>query len=375
MATTTETSMAPGAAVLDSFSLRYAQARSKFQQAAAQAGLALQSYPLNLPGRDVEALAVDVAWQGPRDASRLLLISSGVHGVEGYCGSGAQIALLRNAAWMARVRDSGVAVLYAHALNPYGFSHIRRVTQENVDLNRNFQDFSRALPTNSAYCTLHPRLIPQEWPPTLGNRLAVLGLIATQGMRRLQTAISGGQYERPDGLFFGGQAPTWSHQTLRQLLREHASQSRQLAWIDLHTGLGGTGACERMFMGENGQTADYVRANSWWGQPQALMHMGSADSVSASLSGLVWTAAVEECPQAEFTGMYMEFGTRPLLEVMDALRGDHWLHLNPDADPALASQIKQRLFNAFFVDTPEWKRAVWDQVSQATAQALDGLAR
>ena len=73
--------------------------------------------------------------------------------------------------------------------------------------------------------------------------------------------------------------------------------------------------------------------------------------------------------------MYMEFGTRPLLEVMDALRGDHWLHLNPDADPALVSQIKQRLFNAFFVDTPEWKRAVWDQVSQATAQALDGLAR
>ena len=28
----------------------------------------------------------------------------------------------------------GVAVLYVHALNPYGFSHIRRATHENADL-------------------------------------------------------------------------------------------------------------------------------------------------------------------------------------------------------------------------------------------------
>ena len=136
-------------------------------------------------------------------------------GVEGYAGSGAQTALLREQALMEQASASGMAVRYVHALNPYGFSHIRRVTQENVDLNRNFQDFSRTMPSNPAYCRLHPLLLPDKWPPTWGNRAAILGLIATQGLCTLQTAVSSGQYEKPGGMSFGGTAPTWSYRTLR----------------------------------------------------------------------------------------------------------------------------------------------------------------
>ncbi len=359
----------------ESFSDSYAQARAKFLQAADAAGLALTCYPLDLPGVDGEALAIDAAWQGPRDAQCVLLVSSGVHGVEGYCGSGAQTALLRDAAWMQAVKQAGVAVLYLHALNPHGFSHTRRVTQENVDLNRNFQDFSRPLPANPAYCKLHPRLLPPIWPPTLGNRLAILGLILTQGLRRLQTAISGGQYERPDGLFFGGSAPSWSNLTLRRVLREQLGQARRLAWMDLHTGLGKSGHCERILMGTRDQAETCARANRWWGQGTALTHLGSAASVSADLNGLVWVAALQECPQAEFTGMYMEFGTQPLLEVMHALRGDHWLYQHAEAPAALKSEIKQRLRKAFYVDTPQWQQAVLTEVRQAALQALDGLVR
>jgi hypothetical protein len=361
----------------DPFSLRYASARAKFLQAAQDAGLAVTSYPLDLPGRDGESLAVDVAWQGPRDARHLLMLSSGVHGVEGYCGSGAQIALLRDAAWMARTgagaNAGSTAVLYVHALNPYGFSHLRRVTQENVDLNRNFQDFSQALPANPAYCKLHPQLLPQAWPPTWRNRAAIFGLIATQGLRRLQTAISGGQYERADGLFFGGTEPTWSHLTLRRLLREHAQGARKLAWIDLHTGLGRNGHCERAFMGTRENAAAYARANAWWGSKAPLTHLGAANSVSAGLAGLIWSAALQECPHTEFTGMYMEFGTQPLLKVMHALRGDHWLYQHPQPPPTLAEAIKQRLFEAFFTDTPAWKQAVMCEARAAALQALDAL--
>ena len=110
------------------FSPSYAQARAKFLEAAQATGLHVTSYPLALPGRDGEVLAVDAAWQGPRDADRLVLLTSGVHGVEGYGGSGAQTALLQDRAWMEQASASGMAVLYVHALNPYGFSHIRRVT-------------------------------------------------------------------------------------------------------------------------------------------------------------------------------------------------------------------------------------------------------
>ena len=303
------------------------------------------------------------------------MLSSGCHGVEGYCGSGAQVALLRDAAWRERVERSGVAVLYVHALNPYGFSHTRRVTQENVDLNRNFQHFDRALPANPAYVELHPLLLPTPWPPTLANRAAIAWLIVTRGLRNLQTAISGGQHERADGLFFGGTEPTWSHRTLLRLLQEHAAGARRLAWIDLHTGLGRSGRCERIYMGRADDTAGYTRANRWWGDSGArkVTRLGSKASVSADLTGLVLNAALRECPRAEFTGIYMEFGTRPLLEVLQALRGDHWLHLHPEAPAAQAAAIRQRLRDAFYEDTPRWKQAVLAEVRQAAAQALDGL--
>ena len=240
-------------------------------------------------------------------------------------------------------------------------------------MNRNFQDFSAPLPSNSAYCKLHPLLLPATWPPTWGNRVAILGLIATQGLRALQTAISGGQYERPGGMFFGGAAPTWSNHTLRRLLREHTAHVKHLAWIDLHTGLGKSGQCERIFMGRNGDATGYARANAWWGKEGPLAQAGSANSVSAFLTGLVWNAALQECRQAELTGVCLEFGTKPLLEVANALRGDHWLHLHQQAHFALQASIKQRLFEAFFVDTPEWKHNVVAEVRLAATQALDEL--
>ena len=356
------------------FSSSYAEARGKFLEVAQAAGLDVASYPLDLPGRDGEVLAVDAAWQGPRSAAKLLLLTSGVHGVEGFCGSGAQTSLLRDESWMERANAGDLAVLYVHGLNPHGFSHFRRVTEENVDLNRNFQDFGQTLPSNPAYCKLHPLLLPPTWPPTLGNRAALLALMATQGIRRLQTAISGGQYEIPDGMFFGGTQPTWSNRTLRQLLREHTANVRHLAWIDLHTGLGRAGHCERIFMGHNEDVETYARANAWWGKGAPLTHAGSAASGSALLTGLVWNAALQECPAAQFTGICLEFGTKPLREVADALRGDHWLHLHPEAPVALMKSIKRRLFEAFFVDAEEWKRNVVSEVHAAVMQALDGLS-
>ena len=70
------------------------------------------------------------------------------------------------------------------------------------------------------------------------------------------------------------------------------------------------------------------------------------------------------------TGVCLEFGTRPLREVANALRGDHWLHLHPGTPAALQASIRHRLFEAFFVDTPEWKHNAVAEVHMAAAQGL-----
>ncbi len=357
-------------AVPQAFSASYAEARVKFLEAAGTAGLRIESHVHPLTGRDGEALAMDVARDGPADADRLLIVSSACHGVEGYCGSGVQVAALHDAQWREAARAQGVAVLYIHALNPYGFSHIRRVTHENVDLNRNFHDFSKPLPVNTAYRELQPLLLPAVWPPSADNQAATGDFITTRGMPAFQAAVSGGQHEFPDGMFFGGTAPTWSNQTVRAVLRQHGQGVQKLAWIDLHTGLGPSGHGERILAGRD-DSATLARARAWWGKEVTSMYDGS--STSARLTGMMCLAAYDELPQAEYTAIAMEYGTQPMLEVMHALRGEHWLHQHPEAPAELAREIKQLMLEAFYTDTDAWKGQIISQAMQAMFQAVEGL--
>lgn len=359
----------------DAFSPSYARARVRFLEAAATAGLAISSHNHPLPGRDGEVLAMDVALDGDPSADRLLIVSSACHGVEGFCGSGVQVFALQDAEWREHARAAGVAVLYIHALNPHGFSWVRRVTHENVDLNRNFQDFSQPLPTNEAYAELHDLLLPEHWPPGADNAAAIGAYIKTHGLARFQAAASQGQHAFADGLFYGGVEATWSNRTLRQVLRRHGQQARQLAWIDLHTGLGDSGLGERIFACRDDAVA-LERARRWWssGGETPLTSIYDGSSTSALLTGLMWNVAYEECPQAEYTGIAMEYGTVPINEVIDALRGDHWLRLHPEAPAALRDAITARLLAAFYVDTEEWKAKVVVQARQALFQAVAGLS-
>src|SRR5215469_7640129 len=145
----------------DSFSPDYAAARVKFREAAEAAGAALDSYPHPERGPDGGDLSTDVALIGPKTAERVLVMISATHGVEGFCGSGAQVDWLRRGE--AASLPSGLAVLMIHAINPYGFAWLRRVTQENVDLNRNWVDFAGPLPENPGYDALADAAVPAEW--------------------------------------------------------------------------------------------------------------------------------------------------------------------------------------------------------------------
>ena len=48
-------------------------------------------------------------------------------------------------------------------INPYGFAWTRRVTEDNVDLNRNFVDHDKPYPRNDGYLAIADAVLPQEW--------------------------------------------------------------------------------------------------------------------------------------------------------------------------------------------------------------------
>ena len=88
----------------------------------------------------------------------------------------------------------------------------------------------------------------------------------------------------------------------------------------------------------------------------------------------MWMAAYQECPQAEYTGIALEYGTQAPDQGIYALRGDHWLHLHPEAPEALRQQIKQALMDAFYVDTDAWRSQIVEQAMDAMHQAVTGLS-
>jgi hypothetical protein len=357
------------------FSQTYAEARGKFLAAAEAAGLDAESHAHPLLGREGEPLALDVVRDGPADARAVLLLSSACHGVEGYCGSGVQVALLGDAALRRQAREAGVALLYLHGLNPHGFSWWRRTTHENVDLNRNFQDFSQPLPRNAAYDAIAHLLVPATWPPSPAVQQAAVDWIAANGMRAWQTAVSAGQYHHPQGLFYGGQNPTWSQRAIRQVLRDHGRRCARMAWIDFHTGLGPNGVGERIFAGRD-DAAAIARARAWWGGPDGtgITSIYDGSSTSALLTGLMWEAGPQECPQAEHTGIALEYGTEPLEAVLEALRADQWAENHPELARPQRDAIRRQVRDAFYTDTDAWKQRVLDQGIEAAHQAVAGLA-
>ena len=145
----------------NSFSDDYGKARTKFLDAARSAGADLSRFGLDHPGPAGIELSTDVAWLGPRTAQAVMVTISATHGVEGFFGSATQTEWLRRA--KSAALPEGVAALHIHAINPYGFAWLRRTNETNVDINRNWVDFTKALPPNTRYDELSQDLCPADW--------------------------------------------------------------------------------------------------------------------------------------------------------------------------------------------------------------------
>ena len=355
----------------DSFSADYQLARARFLEAARAAGGALEAVAHPERGPDGGELATDVAWFGPRAAERVLVMISATHGVEGFCGSGAQVDWLRRGE--AGRLPAGVAVLMIHAINPYGFAWLRRVTNENVDLNRNWIDFAAPAPGNPGYGVLADAICPAEWSDEAQTRTAhVLGAYAAEhGFMALQQAISGGQYHHAKGVFYGGDAPTWSRRTQTTIFEHYLRGAARIGVIDYHTGLGPWGYGEQIVT-DTADSPGFARARGWYGG--AITSPSSGSSTSADISGDGLAAAPKLLGHAEVTGVALEFGTHTVMEVLLALRADAWLHAHGDLASPQGRAIKAQMRDAFYGDADDWKGMVAGQSLIAVRQALAGLA-
>ncbi len=355
----------------------YAQERAEFLEQARALGAELGTHVHPRTGPDGGELATDVArWGAPVGrADRVVMITSGLHGVEGHAGHGLQRQLMSSGR-LGSLPD-GLAVVAVHAANPYGWAWSRRVDHENVDVNRNFLDYAD-LPDNPLYGEVDPTVNPTDAdldPSDTSFLEVLLEFWGRVGDHTAMKTLNGGQYQFPHGIQYGGDHMTWSRRMLESIWDEHLTGVEAAINLDVHTGLGPVGRLTVF------QTADEDEPSAELGARLYSEYLYRADrTVEEPLdTGLLgpgfdaWAAARADAGSAPIrtANFVLEFGGLDLINGLSAFRADNWLHHHGDWASPTGQRIRQMMEDHFFVRDGDWRQQVAEQGEMAWTVVLD----
>lgn len=353
----------------DPFPPDYPASRARFRQAADRLGWALHAHPVPGTGPDGGDLTIDAAVSPAAGADRVLVVSSGLHGVESPFGAAVQLALMDD--WARTSSPAGVRVVLIHALNPYGCAWGRRADAVNVDPNRNFllpgEPYAGS-PDGYRFFDplLNPKRSPGRWDPFPVR--AVLARLR-YGLPALKQALVAGQYDYPQGVFFGGHEPGATHLALRERLREWVGPAASVVHLDYHTGLGRWGTY-KLLLDAPVTAAQRARLDRWYGpgnyeedDPRGVGYLPRG-------SFGPWCVAQGLAP--DYLYMVAEFGTHGPVVMLGAMRAENQAHHwgQPTGAHAWA---RARLRDVFCPPSLAWRsRALATGVGLAE-RALAGL--
>jgi hypothetical protein len=358
--------------IADYFADTYSQARANFLAAVDKGGARLLSSHSNpAKGPMGEDCITDVAWIGPDNARKLLILVSGTHGIEGYAGSGCHVAWL-NEGWFARVAAKDTAVLLIHAINPHGFAWGRRANEDNIDLNRNFIDHAKPRPANPDYEAIREHIDPAEWAePSLGQHNAAIAKFIKRDSHDVTCkAMHGGQYINPKGTFYGGVRATWSNQLFRDLVARHAARAAHVTIIDYHTGSGVFGFCD-LFIDDDHAGA---RTRDWFAHVSVISDDKAAHGKDAQSEtpGNLFYSLPQILPGKPVTLCLVELRTGET-GGYDVIRAENWLFQHGDPRSAQGLALRAQMRELFYPARPQWKVMQVYQSNAMLAEALGGL--
>jgi hypothetical protein len=335
------------------FSPDYRTARARFRAGASARGFRLETHPID----EAEDLTIDVALGGDENPARLVVVSGGLHGVEGFLGSAIQSAILEGdpSDWPLPI-GSGLVLL--HALDPFGYAHLRRADAANVDLNRNFllegEPYSGSSPIyREIDRVLNPRRSPRRFD-LFG--IESLPAVLRHGKAELKRAIAGGQYDFPLGLFFGGKGPSPTRRLLEEEMPRWVAGADHVVHLDVHTGLGPWGSLALLL--EDCVTPDRSR---WLGDRFGRDRVTcSGESISYPTRGGFGAWCQKTFADRAYDFLCAEFGTYSGSRVLAALRAENQAHHWGRPGEPSTPRAKRRLVEAFAPADAGWRAITLD---------------
>lgn len=345
----------------DYFSADYFEAQKRFRYAIKTSGGQLHTLAIDAKGPNGEALTIDIGWFGAERPKRVLLHSSGIHGVEGFAGSAIQLFLLTETPRLA----PDAALVFVHILNPYGMAWLRRVNENNVDLNRNFLNDGEFRGAPPAYLKIDSFLNPQSPPANDHFMLKAMWLIMRYGFTTLKQAIAGGQYEFPKGLFFGGKRLQQGPEKYRDFLQERLASAEQVVAIDIHTGLGKFGEDILLVLPK-----EYKLLRERFGDRVVALEPAHGEAWDAR--GASHNVLSSALPQAQTFFLAQEFGTVKPVKVLHALREENRWHQYGAG--TIDHETKRELKEAFCPNKDGWRLRVLERGNELFSQASKVLS-
>jgi hypothetical protein len=359
---------------LSYFSDDYLTARNLFRELTPRPDWQGEAYPISAVGPRGEPLFIDVAIRegvGPA-AMNTVIVSSGLHGVEGILGSAVQCAALDRIAHLDGTA-SRPRLVFLHALNPYGFAWIRRCNEENVDLNRNFlSELQSFHGSPSDYARLDPMLNQPSRPSPyefflLRSLLAILRF----GIPRLKRTIAAGQYDFPKGLFFGGRGPCETTRFVQQQFATWLGQGGTVLHLDFHTGLGKSGDYQ-LLVDLPPTPAQAARIQRLFGRDPASGHHSPA--VAYIARGSIGEWCLKRAAGRDYNYLCVEFGTYSSVKVLSALRAENRAQHWDRPETQSYRWAKGLLVEAFCPRSSAWRRRAAAQGEDLVARAIAGLS-
>jgi hypothetical protein len=353
------------------FTVDYFAARSRFRAGTLRLGWELEAHSIPARGPDGQELTVDVAISPGSHADRALVISSGLHGVEGFVGSALQSAVLEG--WSESLSPTCVRLVFIHALNPFGFCWIRRCDEDNVDPNRNF-----LLPTelyegsHSTYRILERWLNPREntWSRWDLFPFPVMFEGWRRGNQDLREAVAGGQYDFPKGLFYGGSQASTAMLLLEANLRRWLEGCSRILHLDVHTGLG-PWATYKLLVDRPVSSAQAAWLRNSFGREAVQECHGSG--IAYPTRGSLGRWCTSQCADTDYSYLCLEFGTYSVLQVLNGLRAENHAHHWKGQRSSSSREVKRRLLEVFCPTSSGWRRRTLRQGSAVVKQALAAL--
>ena len=350
---------------LSYFQESYADCRKSFLAEAnkmKEAYKNVQISSLKVESRIDQDLFIDYCYiPAQKRFKRLLILTSAVHGVEGYAGSAVQQMFLKELVKENSLDDLGLLII--HGINPYGFKYKRRVTENNVDLNRNCSvDNSLFESENKGYNDLNAFLNQKQKVnlTSFGNfffQLDAIQKIIRYSMGTLRQAVLQGQYQYEKGVYFGGKALEPSVKAVTPLIQQTAESYDMVFNIDLHTGYGANGTLHLFPNPLKDEKKKAKIENIFSG-----LHIDWGDSDDFyTVTGDFATYVGDIIPQKYYLTMIFEFGTMDTQTTMGSIKALHNVMIeNQGVQHGYKSQkdekgVKSRYLEGYYPSSESWR--------------------